>query len=254
MKVIICGMGNIGRHLFEEIKPLNPVCYDPKYEQYKNHSGEFDIAFVCVPTDGMSDGSCDTSIVEQAVKTVGASLFVIKSAVPPRTADYLWSKYGKRIVVSPEYYGTTQHSRRMLDFVILGGDKADCAKVAELYSLVKPGSFRALFTSWEAAELAKYMENCFLALKVTFCNEFAKVSEAAGVPYPELRELFIQDERVGPSHTWVYPRKPYYESHCLDKDIPAFISFAKGFGVDPALMAAVDRINRLARGAFKCGG
>ncbi len=235
MRSIICGMGNIGTHLYEEIKALCPKLYDPAYADWKEHSGEYDIAFVCVPTDALPDGSCNTKMVEKVVKEVHAHIFVIKSAVPPRTADLLWSKYGKQIVISPEFYSTTRHSKRMLDFVILGGDKTACAKVAEFYSLIKPGSFRTVFTSWEAAELVKYMENCFLAMKVTFCNEFAKAANALNVPYPELRELFIQDERIGHSHTWVYPDTQYWDSHCLNKDIPAFIAFAKETGVDATL-------------------
>ena len=34
----------------------------------------------------------------------------------------------------------------------------------------------------------------------------------------ELRELFILDPRVNPSHTFIYEEHPYYKSHCLNKD------------------------------------
>ena len=245
MQLIICGMGNTGNHLYEEIKSLNPVYCDLQYAASDEHV--YDIAFVCTPADSLPDGSCDTSIIEKIVSIIQAEIYVIKSAVPPRTADMLWSKYGKRIVISPEYYGTAPGTENTVNFVLLGGDKADCAKVAELYSLIKPGSFRILFTSWEAAELTRYMETCFHALKVTFCNEFARIAEAVRVTYPELRELFIQDECVNPSHTWVYPDKPYYDGYCLNAEIPAFITFAKSLGVDPALMVSVDAINRNAK-------
>jgi UDP-glucose 6-dehydrogenase len=86
------------------------------------------------------------------------------------------------------------------------------------------------------------MENCFLALKVTFCNEFADIAQKYGISYPELREIFIADGRMGDSHTFVYPEAPYYNSHCLNKDIPALIAFA-GRETAP-LMSAVDEINK----------
>jgi UDP-glucose 6-dehydrogenase len=65
------------------------------------------------------------------------------------------------------------------------------------------------------------MENSYLAMKVSFCNQFFDIAEHAGVNYEELRELFIMDPRVNPSHTFVYRDKPYWDSHCLNKDVPA---------------------------------
>ena len=67
--------------------------------------------------------------------------------------------------------------------------------------------------------MAKFMENSWLAYKVTFCVEFFKMCEEAGISYEQLRELFILDERVNPSHTFVYREHPYYDSHCLNKDV-----------------------------------
>ena len=68
------------------------------------------------------------------------------------------------------------------------------------------------------------MENSWLATKVTFCNEFYRIANQAGVDYEELRELFILDPRVNPSHTFVYRDQPYWASHCLNKDVPAIAS------------------------------
>ena len=65
------------------------------------------------------------------------------------------------------------------------------------------------------------MENSYLATKVTFCIQFYEIAKQLGVSYEELRELFILDPRVNPSHTFVYEEHPYYQSHCLDKDVPA---------------------------------
>ena len=58
--------------------------------------------------------------------------------------------------------------------------------------LITPGPAKrtpeTLKTTWETAELCKYMENAFLALKVTFCNEFYELAQRFGVDYGELRE------------------------------------------------------------------
>jgi nucleotide sugar dehydrogenase len=203
-------------------------------------SEKYDFCFVCVPTDSTLHGSCDISIVESVIKKVNADIFILKSAVPPLTHQSLTKNYNKKIVISPEYYGCTQHSNRQMNFVILGGDRESCGKVATLYGRVKNGSYRIQITNPITAELAKYMENCFLALKVTFCCEFADIAKKYGVCYPELRELFILDERMGSTHTFVYPEKPYYDSHCLNKDVSALINFA---GDSAPLMQCMHKIN-----------
>ena len=182
--VLILGYGNIGKHIYDELKTMNPYIYDPNIPQYNNYPKiNIDIAFVCVPTDSQADGSCDTSIVEKTIKKCNAEIIVIKSAIPVGTAEYLEKKHKKRIVVSPEYYGTTQHSDNSPNFLILGGDIKDCVKVAQIYYTIKNGKFRIIYTTSKVAEIAKYMEICFLALKVTFCNEFATVASEYDIPY-----------------------------------------------------------------------
>ena len=58
-------------------------------------------------------------------------------------------------------------------------------------------------------------------MKVAFCTQFYEIAQQLGVDYEDLRELFILDPRVDESHTFVYDDHPYYQSHCLDKDVPA---------------------------------
>lgn len=244
MKILIVGFGVVGTHIYKEFEQLSPIIYDP-YKGYNNYIDDADFAFICVPTDSNEDGSCNISIVESAVKRCCSKIIVIKSAIPVGTAETLEKRYNKRIVVSPEYYGATNHSLNDSNFVILGGNQEDTSKVAQLYYKVKKNDFRVVFTSHRAAELVKYMENCFLALKVTFCSEFAEIAKEYGIPYEQLRELFILDKRVGDSHTFVYNDKPYYDSHCLNKDIPALIQQSNG---KAKLMKAVYDINTSIRG------
>ena len=55
-------------------------------------------------------------------------------------------------------------------------------------------------------------------------NEFYEICKRHGLSYEELRELFILDKRMGDSHTFVYEDKPYWDSHCLNKDVPAIVN------------------------------
>lgn len=243
--ILIIGYGNIGKHMYEELKGAGNIdiydAYQP--EHMFSYQESYNVAFVCVPTDMKEDGSCDTSVVEEVIRTHSASVFVIKSTVPVGTCEQLSIKYHKKIVFSPEYYGTTQHAPSKLNFVVLAGSNESCSVVAQYYYKVKKRDFRIVFTDYRTAELAKYMENCFLALKVTFCSEFFTIARSMGISYEKLREIFVLDERMGDSHTFVNSQQPYYDSHCLNKDIPGLIK-----QTDKAhLMEAMLDINRKKR-------
>ncbi len=98
-------------------------------------------------------------------------------------------------------------------------------------------------TTPEAAELCKYMENAFLAMKVTFCNEFYEIATRLGVDYDELRELWLLDPRIGKSHTFVFPDKRGYGGRCLPKDMRAIEAVARDAGYDATLLREVTASN-----------
>ena len=94
--MIIFGGGNIGRHMCREFAALNPDIYDPFLPDYSEKADKrYGFAFICVPTDGLPDGSCDTSVVESAVKEANAEIIVIKSTVPPGTTERLIKETGE---------------------------------------------------------------------------------------------------------------------------------------------------------------
>ena len=212
-KVLIVGVGNIGSRLYREYQKLNPDRYDPYkgYEEKRNI--RYDFVFIATDTPMKDDGSCDISQVRRAIDETDAEVYVIRSTVP-----------GKRIVFSPEFYGTTQHcDEKTFDFsfTILGGEKEDCNAVVQLLQEVYDARHRFRITDSTTAELTKYMENCLLASRVSFCVQFWEIAKEYGVSYPEMRELLLNDERFSRAHTFVYDGHPYWESHCFDKDLRA---------------------------------
>lgn len=240
-KIIICGFGNIGRHILNEFKMLKDsiTIYDKYKYPYNNDKAlceHYDYAFICVPTEMNPDGSANTDEVFDIVEKINAGTIIVKSAIPVGTCVLLGKE---NVICSPEFYGTTQHSLESPNFCILGGNKEYASKTVQLYQQIKTGSFRFIFTDWKTAELSKYMENCWIAAKVTFCNEFANIAAAYDINYEELRECFIADERVSPSHTFVYKAHPYYDSHCLNKDIPALITMCDKADIDTPLMDSI---------------
>lgn len=218
MKILIVGENVENSGVFNEIAPLKPDICDKA--QCLHPQGFYDIAFICVDTTMTEDNPCDVSEVWNAIEENHASIYVIKSTVKVGTTDEIRQKTGKRAVFSPEYYGNTPHSTRYdFSFTILGGEPEDCQEVIQCLQHIYDGRHVFRVTDAKTAELVKYMENSWIATKVSFCNEFYDIAETHGVRYEELRELFTLDPRVNPSHTFVFEQHPYWQSKCLDKDV-----------------------------------
>ena len=221
--VLIIGYGIVGHNLEKELAKLEPAIYD-KYKgiDTRESGKQYKVAFICVNTPLTEQSLCDHTEVRNAINENNALVYVIKSTILPGTTDQLCKETGRRIVFSPEYYGETQHNLNyMFDYTILGGYRPSCIAVIQILQQVYDGRHQFRVTDAKTAELVKYMENSFLATKVSFCQQFYNIAEKIGVSYEELRELFILDPRVNPSHTFVYRDKPYWDSMCLNKDVPA---------------------------------
>ena len=222
MKTLIIGYGVVGRNLAKELERLEPDIIDKYKTEYNTKKDiQYDFAFICVDTPLQEDYSLDIKEVRNAILENSSDVYIIKSTCPIGTVDRLKEETNKRIIFSPEYYGGTQHCNNFdFDFTILGGDKQDCVEVIQALQYCYDGRHQFKITDSKTAELVKFMENSFLATKVSFCNQFYDLSLKYGISYEELRELFLLDSRVNPSHTFVYKDKPYWSSHCLNKDVP----------------------------------
>lgn len=211
MEILIVGYGVVGHNLAQEIKNLKPDIFDKYKIKYNTKRDiKYDISFICVDTPLLSNYQLDTNEVKNAILENESEIYVIKSTCPIGTIDKLKQETKKRIVFSPEYYGGTQHCNNFdFNFTILGGDKKDCLKVIEALQHCYDGRHQFRITDSKTAELTKFMENSFLATKVSFCNQFYNICKQQGIDYEELRELFILDKRMGESHTFVYKDTPY---------------------------------------------
>lgn len=230
MRVLIVGHGVVGKNLERELSVLDPDIFDKykpeenriDFEKLEKNGGKHDIAFICVDTPRTEKDACDCREVRDAIEATEADVIVIKSTVLPGTTEMIGEETGKCVIFSPEYYGGTQHCNNFrFDFTILGGELDGCVKVIQALQKVYDGRHQFRITDSRTAELVKYMENSFLATKVSFCQQFFFIAESLGVSYEELRELFVLDPRIGASHTFVDREKPYWDSHCLNKDVPA---------------------------------
>lgn len=243
MKIAIVGAGAVGSAMAQMFREV--VLYDePKGIGSRSEVNAADIAFVCVPTPALPDGSCDTSIVEEVVGWIDGPIIVIRSTVSVGTTRRLAERHRKRILFQPEYgpAETPDHpfnDLRNIRWIILGGDRKTAKTVARAWKDVYSSDIVIQFTTPETAELAKYMENAFLAMKVTFCNEFYELAERFGVDYDELREAWLLDPRIGKTHTFVFPDKRGFGGRCLPKDVEAIARSAEAAGYAPDFLRAI---------------
>lgn len=222
--VLIVGFGVVGQLLYKELNSLHPDIVDKyKYSvSTKDVDKRYDFAFICVDTPNNENGVCDVTEVKNAIEENDASIYVIKSTVLPGTTESIVTNLGKQVIFSPEYYGGTQHCNNFkFDFTVLGGNRDWCVQTQQLLQNVYDARHEFRITDSKTAELLKYMVNTNLAVRVSFCVQFFEIAESYGVEYEELRELFLLDPRTNPAHTFVYRDHPYWESHCLSKDVPA---------------------------------
>lgn len=245
MKIGIIGFGHVGKAMQKLF--LEAILYDINGIGSKEEMNQCDVVFVCVPTPQKEDGSCDTSIVEEVISWVQAKLIILRSTVYVGFTDEMIAKYGKEIVFQPEYYGeTVAHPFANLSdrsWLSFGGTKRGVGLAIKTYQTIMNSNVRIFQADAKTVEFAKYMENAFLALKVTFCNQMYDLATAFNISYNEAREVWLADPRIGSSHTFVYEDNRGYGGSCLPKDVSSIIKQADEKDINIDLLKKMVEVN-----------
>jgi UDPglucose 6-dehydrogenase len=254
MKIGIVGCGVVGSAMVRflaRVREHEAVVFDKFLSPYNGPSQKIaintcDLVFICVPTPAASDGvSCDISAVEECVRWITAPV-CIRSTIIPGTVDRLSAATGKQIAFSPEYLGEQPRhpwaEEGSCGFLIVGGPRDLCERVTAVYQSCLGPDMRYYYTTARTAELCKYMENCFLAAKVAFVNQFYDIAQVFHVDFEELRKLWLADPRVESSHT-VVTKERGFRGRCLPKDVSALVAAMEPSGGAP-LLEAIHTYNR----------
>ena len=123
--------------------------------------------------------------------------------------------------------------------MVLGSsDRAAAQRVAELYlPLRAPMVITDLYT----AEMIKYASNAFLAAKISFINEIARICERLGADVKEVAAGMGYDKRIG--RAFLDAGLGYGGSVAFPKDVKALAHMAAEAGLHPQLLDAVMKIN-----------
>jgi len=207
------------------------------------------VAFVCVPTPALPSGAADLTAIEDVFGWLTSSLAVIRSTVPPGTTERIASARDRAAVVWPEFIGQWAQSRptllEVLGFpaALVGGLPSDRRTLVALLAPALGAETRIIQASARTVELAKYMENAWLAMQVVFVNEFFDLATELDIDYWELRELWLADPRIPRTHTVVQQSRGF-SGRCLPKDLDALLSLARDSGVGVPLLESIRSSNR----------
>ncbi len=221
-----------------------------------NSAAECDAFFVAVgtPTEEKT-GNANLGYLYTAVDDISqiarkGAVLVVKSTVPIGTCERLQIRLDERVpeknlsvVSNPEFL---REGRAIQDFfqperVVLGGaDVAALNKVREIYSVFDKDKVPFLISDWFSSETIKYAANAFLAMKVTFINEIANLTQTVGGDIEIVSKGIGLDSRIGEQFLNVGPG---YGGSCFPKDTLALATMARRHGVQQQILEAVIAVN-----------
>lgn len=224
---------------------------------------ESDISLVCVGTPSRANGSLNTRYIENVCSQIGEALtgkgtqhiIVFRSTILPGTMrqlviPLLEESSGKKqgmdfhAAFNPEFL---RESTAVYDFynppkTVVGADSDETAQtVFKLYEGI-PGPM--IQTKIEIAEMVKYVDNNFHALKITFANEIGHISKRIGIDSHEVMNIFVQDTKLNLSPYYLKPGFAFGGS-CLPKDLRAMSYMAKILDLETPLLNSLIPSNNI---------
>ena len=217
--------------------------------------------FICVGTPSTAAGGLDLSQIVAVLWEIGgaiaslpinapAPLIVLRSTVPPRTMDEVvipklteavGEAPGQRyeVAFNPEFLRETT---AIADYdspakIVIGErERGITARLRGIYDAIDAPIFELPFA---AAEMIKFTDNAFHALKVAFGNEIGRLALDLNVDPQPVMDAFLADTKLNISPRYFRPGGPFGGS-CLPKDVRAINALAASRGVDvPVLSAAL---------------
>lgn len=224
---------------------------------------EADVVFIAVGTPPLEDGSADLQHVLTVARQIGQHLsgfniIVNKSTVPVGTAAAVEATIRSElhargvdvpfvVVSNPEFLkeGAAVDDFMRPDRIVIGlpdsalGERARVG-LTRLYQPFNRHHDRTVWMDVVSAELTKYAANAMLATRISFMNDIAQLADGVGADVDSVRRGIGSDSRIG--HSFLYAGTGYGGS-CFPKDTRALVRCAQEYGLDMAVVEAVEQVN-----------
>ena len=213
-----------------------------------------EIIFMAVGTPPQPNGEPDLKYLKQASEQVakamdGPRIIVNKSTVPIGShrvvADWMapFTRHSFEVVSNPEFLkeGSAVDDFLKPDRVVIGTlNEQAYQRMADLYApFVRQGN-PIIWMDPVSAEITKYACNSFLATRISFMNELARLCETVGGDIEEVRRGMSTDVRIG-KH-FLYAGVGYGGS-CFPKDVQALMSTGRKLNVEMEIVTAAESAN-----------
>ncbi|WP_100398924.1 UDP-glucose dehydrogenase family protein [Bacillus sp. FJAT-44742] len=212
-----------------------------------------DIIFITVGTPSLESGKADLTYVKAAAKMIGQYMnkektVVVKSTVPVGTTEKVkeWIAESKNnhsqvsVAMNPEFLreGNALEDALYPDRIVIGSK--DNKAITDLNNLYQQWSCPIIQTSSQAAEMIKYASNSFLATKISFINEIARLCDALTIDVNQVAKGMGFDARIGPHFLQAGLG---YGGSCFPKDVRELATTAFEHGVPLEILQKVEEVN-----------
>jgi UDPglucose 6-dehydrogenase len=236
--------------MFHDIKRKQLARLRRKYRTTSNLdelASTCEVLFVCVPTESMPNGDCDTSILKSVLRQLKKfeGMIVQVSTVPPGTGRQMSKQTVASYVVVPSLFSMARMEYDALYPVrIMIGTKDGTPNelATQIYSSLGGPIY---YGTYEMIELAKYADNALSGCLISYWNEIYEIARRLKVDSDRIARMI----ETGPHYRSVYRwHGKAYGGPCLPKDIWALRNWAmKSLHYYPQLIDAIHQINTRTR-------
>jgi len=227
---------------------------------YKDAVQNTDVSIICVGTPSTKEGHLNLDYIFNVANQIGEVLIekqefqvvVIRSTVLPGTNEKIGQiieeKSGKKrnigfaVVSNPEFL---REGSAVLDYynpaiTVLGSDnKLALSIMSDIYDKINAP---VELVSIKEAEIIKYVNNSFHALKITFANEVGNICKKMGIDGRTVMDLFCKDDQLNISPYYFKPGFAYGGS-CLPKDLKGLKTLAHDQYVEAPILESIEKSN-----------
>ena len=252
MKIGIIGLGAVGtankegfEHVGHEV-----LIHDIKFNTNIQDVFAAEIIFVCVPTPKADDGSCNTTIIENIIRELNLfnykGIVAIRSTVEPGFTKNIIAKYKKmNLCFVPEFLRERCASDDFINNHELLAVGTDCVltfrKVVEAHGALPKNVIHLTPTE---AEILKYYNNLYAALRITFANIMYELCEKYNTDYTIVKDAYIKTGKAKDMYLDVTDNLRGYGGMCLPKDVSAINHLFKKLNLDYTLLNSVEEDNK----------
>ncbi|RYL94141.1 UDP-glucose/GDP-mannose dehydrogenase family protein [Sporolactobacillus sp. THM19-2] len=216
---------------------------------------QYPVVFIAVGTPSAPSGQADLTYVRSVIDFIAGELttrktIITKSTVPPGTNEWICRTLKNKgvdpqlfdVISNPEFLreGSAISDTVHPDKIVVGKREEDHRSLPVIEAIYQKIDAPYVVTSLTGAELIKYTSNAFLAAKISFINEIARICDAFEVNIEDVARGIRTDPRIGPHFLQAGIG---YGGSCFPKDVRSLVYNAGLKNVDPVLLRAVQSVN-----------